>query len=210
MGQKVHPLGFRMGVSNQHSSLWYSTPKNYFLFLKEDAFIRDFVSKNLFDTSVSHIEIKRKLNFLIINVEVVKPNLVMGVNNSRLYDLRNKLSNLLVLNFVFREITINVIEVVNPDSNAKLLADFISQQLEKRVAFRRIIKTAIQKAQKSGVKGIKVQISGRLNGAEIARTEWIREGQVPLHTLKANIDYFNCQAQTLYGILGVKVWIYTV
>ena len=166
--------------------------------MKEDAFVRDFIYKNLLETCVSDIEIKRKLNFLIINVRVVKPNLVMGSNSSKLYDLRNKLSKLLALSFVPREVTINIIEIINPDSDSKVLADFITQQLEKRVAFRRIMKTTILKAQKAGVKGIKVQIAGRLNGAEIARTEWVREGQVPLHTLKANISYFNCKALVIF------------
>lgn len=118
----------------------------------------------------------------------------MGVNGSKIYDLRNNLSKLLSSLFVSRDLTINVLEIINPDSNSRILADFIRQQLEKRIPFRRIMKTAILKAQKAGVKGVKVQIAGRLNGAEIARTEWIREGQVPLHTLKANIDYFDCKA----------------
>lgn len=147
---------------------------------------------------VSKIEISRKLNFLNVNIFVSKPSFVMGVNGSKLYDLRNKLSKILNLNFVSRDLTINVLEIVNPDSNSVILADFIRQQLEKRLPFRRIIKTAILKAQKAGVKGIKVQIAGRLNGAEIARTEWVREGQVPLHTLKANIDYFNCKALVIF------------
>lgn len=146
------------------------------------------------DICVSHIEIRRKLNSITINLYVAKPSIVMGVNSSRLYELRNKLSNLLSKQFASREIIINVFEVVNPDSNSKLLADFIRQQLEKRVPFRKAIKATILKAQKSNIKGIKVQVSGRLNGAEIARTEWVREGQVPLHTLYANIDYFSYKA----------------
>lgn len=161
----------------------------------------------------------------------------MGVNSSRLYELRDNLSNLLERNYLKYNITINVFEVLNQDSNSKLLADFVRQQLEKRVPFRRAIKSAVLKAQKAGIKGIKVQVSGRLNGAEIARTEWIREGQVPLHTLQANIDYCNYQAlvvlcslnfskffnickflflcfryylvfKTLYGIIGIKIWVY--
>lgn len=166
--------------------------------MKEDIFIRNFINKSLTDTFISLIEIKRKSNFLIINIHVAKPVLVMGVDGNRLFDLRNKLSSSLKLNFGFRDITINVVEVISPDLNSRFLADFIRQQLEKRVPFRRVMKATILKAQKAGAKGIKVQISGRLNGAEIARTEWVREGQVPLHTLKANIDYYNHKALVIF------------
>lgn len=219
MGQKVHPLGFRIGISKNHNSVWYSKSKEaYTNNLMQDLIIRDFINKNLSDTSISNIEIFRKIdsvfNRVSVNVHVVKPGLVLGVNSSKLYELRDKLCLLLQKTSsdesVSHEVTINLVEVVNPDTNSKLLASLIRQQLEKRVPFRRAMKSAIQKAQKSGVKGIKVQISGRLNGAEIARTEWIREGQVPLHTLRANIDYFSEKAQTLYGILGIKVWVYLV
>jgi len=166
--------------------------------LKEDLFIRNFIYNRLIDTCISKIEIKRKVNFLLVNIYLVKPSFVLGTNGSKLYDLRNTLSVLLSKNFVSRDITINILEIVSPDSNSRVLVDFIRQQLEKRVPFRRAMKGAIVKAQKSGVKGIKVQVSGRLNGAEIARTEWIREGQVPLHTLKANIDYFNFKARVIF------------
>lgn len=162
--------------------------------MKEDAFIREFITRSLSDTFISEIQIKRKANFLFVDVYVTKPNAVIGAGGSKLYELKNSLSKNLEKNFRASELTINVLEISNPDSNSRVLADFIRQQLESRVPFRRVIKAAILKAQKAGVKGIKVQISGRLNGAEIARTEWVREGQVPLHTLKANIDYFNCKA----------------
>lgn len=142
----------------------------------------------------------RKNTFLEINVFVLKPNLILGSNGSKLYDLRTRLSFLLEKNFTLRNVTINILEIINPDSNSRVLVDFIRQQLEKRVPFRKAMKTAMVKAQKSGIKGIKVQVSGRLNGAEIARTEWIREGQVPLHTLKANIDYFNFKALVYFVI----------
>lgn len=131
----------------------------------------------------------------MINLSVVKPSVVIGNNGIKLYELKNKLVNLLSIKFGNRNVTINVIEILNPDSNSRVLTDFIREQLEKRVPFRRVMKNAVMKAQKSGVKGIKVQVAGRLNGAEIARTEWIREGQVPLHTLKANIDYFGFKAR---------------
>nr|YP_007317209.1 ribosomal protein S3 [Monomorphina aenigmatica]AFZ88811.1 ribosomal protein S3 [Monomorphina aenigmatica] len=208
MGQKVHPVGFRIGISKPHASYWYSNAKDYLSFLHEDIFIRDFVNKNFLEAGISHIEIKRKLNFISLDIFVAKPSLIIGVNGNSLFEFRRNLTNQLATKFQSRDVTINLVEIVNPDLNAKFLAEFIRQQLEKRVPFRRIMKTAILKAQKVGVKGIKVQIAGRLNGAEIARTEWIREGQVPLHNLKANIDYCSYKAQTLYGILGIKVWIY--
>lgn len=165
--------------------------------MKEDAFIREFITKSLSDTFISEIQIKRKSNFVFIDVYVTKPNAVIGAGGLKLYELKNNLSQKLSKNFRSSELTINVLEISNPDSNSRVLADFMRQQLENRVPFRRVIKAAVLKAQKAGVKGIKVQIAGRLNGAEIARTEWVREGQVPLHTLKANIDYFNCNALVL-------------
>lgn len=134
---------------------------------------------------------------VIIDIYVSKPSVVMGINSSRLYELRNSLKLFLEKQFTYRDIVINVFEVLSPDSNAKILSDFIRQQLEKRVPFRKVIKSAVLKAQKSNVKGIKVQVSGRLNGAEIARTEWIKNGRVPLHTLKANIDFFNFKARVI-------------
>lgn len=182
-----------------HSSFWYSRPRDYSLLVKEDIFIREFINKNFFESIVSHIEIKRRLNFLFLNIHVVKPKLI------KLYDLRNKLMELLSANFVSRDITINILEIVNPDLNPRILAHFIRQQLEKRLDFRRVMKTAILKAQKAGAKGVKVQIAGRLNGAEIARTEWAREGQVPLHTLKANIDYCSYKALVIF----VYLWFYS-
>nr|YP_010700285.1 ribosomal protein S3 [Euglena undulata]WCH63429.1 ribosomal protein S3 [Euglena undulata] len=210
MGQKVHPLGFRIGISIEHSSFWFSKKKNYLSLLKEDVFIRNFITNKLSESFVSLIEIKRKSDFLFIDIHVAKPGSVIGNNGIKLIELQNSLSFSLAKNFSSRTLTINVLEVVSPDLNSRFLADFIRQQLEKRVPFRRVIKSAILKAQKAGAKGIKIQISGRLNGAEIARTEWVRDGQVPLHTLKANIDYYNHKARTLYGILGIKVWIYTI
>lgn len=178
----------------QHSSIWYSSVKDYSMFVKEDVFISKFIYASLSDICVAKVEIKRKNNFLILNIFVPKSVTVVGADGSRIYKLRDELSNLLRLKFIERSIVVNVVEISNSDSNSKVLADFIRQQLERRVPFRRVMKGAIVKAQKAGVKGVKVQVAGRLNGAEIARTEWIREGQVPLHTLRANIDYFNYTA----------------
>nr|YP_009145477.1 ribosomal protein S3 [Monomorphina parapyrum]AKL78950.1 ribosomal protein S3 [Monomorphina parapyrum] len=208
MGQKVHPIGFRVGVSKLHSSYWYSKSRNYASFLEEDIFIRNFVNNKFVEAGVSNVEIRRRLNFLTLTISVAKPSIIMGSNGDSLYDFRISLSKELSKKFKPRDLTVNVVEVINADTNSYILAEFIRQQLEKRLPFRRIMKAAILKAQKVGVKGIKIQIAGRLNGAEIARTEWIREGQVPLHTLKANIDYCSYKAQTLYGILGIKIWVY--
>lgn len=169
--------------------------RNYLSFVQEDIFVRQFVSDKLSDAGIAQIEIKRKLDFLDINIFAAKPNLILGLNGAKIYDLRNELEGLLSAKFARRTITLNVVEVVNPDSNSRFLAEFVRQQLEKRVPFRRVMKGAIVRAQKAGVKGVKIQVSGRLNGAEIARTEWVREGQVPLHTLKANIDYCNYKAR---------------
>jgi small subunit ribosomal protein S3 len=151
----------------------------------------------LLDVCISHIEIKRKLNYLIVNIFLGKSGMGSLVNSNKIFSLRSELSILLSSKFAKRELTINLVEVVDPDTNSKFLSEFVKEQLERRVPFRKVIKSTLLKAQKAGVKGVKVQISGRLNGAEIARTEWVREGQVPLHNLKANIDYFNNTARMI-------------
>lgn len=192
MGQKIHPIGFRIGVSKNHKSIWYSDKKNYSNFLKEDSIIRNYITKKLGDLSISEIKIDRKLSDKIIYINCINSNQIFKNGNSELLVMQKDIAKLLSIET--KNISINVIEVENPDNNAKILAGFVRQQLEKRIPFRRAMKSAIAKAQKANVKGIKVQVSGRLNGAEIARTEWIREGKVPLHTLKANIDYYNDKA----------------
>jgi small subunit ribosomal protein S3 len=180
-----------------HSSYWYSKNKDYFLLVKEDIAIRNFIIENIKGVFISLIEIKRKSNSLVLDIHVAKSILVKGKDDNKLLNLRNSLSTFLADNFVSRNVTINVVEVVSPSLDSRFLADFIRQQLEKRIPYRKAMKTALSRAQKSGAKGIKVQISGRLNGAEIARTEWVREGRVPLHTLKADIDYYNYKARTI-------------
>lgn len=187
--------------------MWYSPVKNYSLFLKEDVFISEFILSKLSDICVAKLEITRKNNSVIVNILVPKSSSVVGNDSSRIYTLRDSLTKLLKLNFAARNIILNIVEIPKPDSSSKILADFIRQQLERRVPFRRVMKSAILKAQKSGVKGIKVQVAGRLNGAEIARTEWIREGQVPLHTLRANIDYVNIKALVIYMIIRMLTLI---
>lgn len=195
MGQKTHPIGFRIGISKSHKSFWYANSLTYSKLLKDDNLIRNYINIKLKEKiSISDIEINKKGNDIIVNVFGANTNQLLKNGNSELISLQENLSKKLNLNQEGKNLTINVIEIANPDGNAKILASFICQQLEKRTPFRRAMKNAISKAEKSNVKGIKVQISGRLNGAEIARTEWIREGRVPLHTLKANIDYYNDKA----------------
>lgn len=159
-------------------------------------FIRNFFSENLINIGLNSVDIKRKLGFIFVNLLVLKPNMVLGLNKNKLSDLRDELALILYSRFnkSKREIIINIVEVLNPDSNPTVLANLVVQQLEKRIPFRRIMRSIILKAQKAGVKGIKIQIAGRLNGAEIARTEWVREGRMPLHTLSANISFSSCKA----------------
>ena len=209
MGQKVNPTGFRIGVINEQSSNWYAKPKDYSHLVIEDIFIRNFINSELLETGVSVINIGRKADNVKLNVQVARPGIFLSNQNVDLDFICQNLKKELFRRLgVTRNIEVNISEVSNADSNAKLLADFISEQLEKRVPFRRVIRSAIQRAQQAGVKGIKIQLAGRLNGAEIARSEWVREGQVPLQTLSANIDYCSHKARTIYGILGIKVWIY--
>nr|YP_010502705.1 ribosomal protein S3 [Eutreptiella eupharyngea]UXD06301.1 ribosomal protein S3 [Eutreptiella eupharyngea] len=208
MGQKVNPLGFRIGITQDHRSHWYAKQSDYSSLLMEDSFIRSYVSQTLGEAGISLVKIQRKSDHLEIDIQAERPGLIIGRNGTGLDTFRQDLNTQLGRKFTPRDIEINVIEVTNPDSHSKLLADFISQQLESRVPFRRVVRNATQRAQKAGVKGIKIQIAGRLNGAEIARSEWVREGQVPLQTLRANIDYCSHKAHTIYGILGIKVWIY--
>jgi small subunit ribosomal protein S3 len=208
MGLKVNPLGFRIGITQDHRSHWYAKQSDYSSLLMEDSFIRSYVNRTLGEAGISLVKIQRKSDHLEIDIQAERPGLIIGRNGTGLDTFRQDLNTQLGRKFTPRDIEVNVIEITNPDSHSKLLADFISQQLESRVPFRRVVRNATQRAQKAGVKGIKIQIAGRLNGAEIARSEWVREGQVPLQTLRANIDYCSHKAHTIYGILGIKVWIY--
>jgi small subunit ribosomal protein S3 len=174
--------------------------------LQEDHIIRDYVEKNLSNAGISDIRIERKADQIDLEVRTARPGVVVGRGGAGIESLRTGLQK--ALKDPNRQIRINVVEVSRVDADASLVADYIIQQLERRVSFRRVVRQAIQRAQRAGVEGIKIQVSGRLNGAEIARTEWTREGRVPLHTLRANVDYASSTAQTTYGILGVKVWIF--
>ena len=205
MGQKTHPLGFRLNITQQHKSFWYAKKQQYVEFLQEDYIIRQYMYKALRIASIVNIQINRKVDQIEIDIKTARPGIVLGKLGSGIENLRNELTKKLKIQ---KYIRINVIEITEPDREATIIADFIAQQLEKRVAFRRAIRQAVQKAQKAQIKGIKIQVSGRLNGAEIARSEWTREGRVPLQTLRADIDYSYKKAQTIYGVLGIKVWLF--
>jgi small subunit ribosomal protein S3 len=207
MGQKTHPLGFRLGIIQNHKSNWYANFNQYSNVLKEDDEIRTYVKTISKANSISNVLVNRNgLNDQIqLNIETGKPGILVGNLGASLETLLNNIKKLLPLD---RQLTINVFEVEKVDLNASLLADLVAEQLEKRIAFRRAIREALQRAQKQNVNGIKIQVSGRLNGAEIARSEWIREGRVPLQTLRADIDYATKEANTIYGVLGIKVWLF--
>lgn len=207
MGQKTHPLGFRLGITQEHKSTWYANFNQYAQILQEDDKIRTYLNTISKTNSISNIRINRNsLNDQIqLNIETGKPGVLIGELGTGLENLLNNVKKLLPTN---RQLTINVFEVEQVDLNATLLGDLVVEQLEKRIAFRRAIREALQRAQKQNVNGIKIQVSGRLNGAEMARTEWIREGRVPLQTLRADIDYATREAHTIYGILGIKVWLF--
>jgi small subunit ribosomal protein S3 len=207
MGQKTHPLGFRLGIIQNHKSTWYANFKKYSNILQEDDKIRTYINTISKANSISNVQINRNgLNDQIqLNVETGKPGILVGNLGVGLETLLNNIKKILPEN---RQLTINVFEIEKVDLNASLLADLVAEQLEKRIAFRRAIREALQRAQKQNVNGIKIQVSGRLNGAEIARSEWIREGRVPLQTLRADIDYATKEANTIYGVLGIKVWLF--
>nr|YP_009313344.1 Ribosomal protein S3 [Dichotomaria marginata]SCW21598.1 Ribosomal protein S3 [Dichotomaria marginata] len=205
MGQKTHPLGFRIGITQNHRSVWFANNKSYPVYLQEDFQIRQYIENKLQNANIAKIEINRKVDQIEIQIHTARPGIVLGRYATGIDILRNELTKILNKN---TKIRLDVIEIIEPDKEARLLADFISQQLEKRIAFRRAVRQAVQRAQRVNIKGIKIQVSGRLNGAEIARSEWVREGRVPLQTLRANIDYSYRIAQTTYGVLGVKVWLF--
>lgn len=205
MGQKIHPTGLRLGITKEHLSCWYADSKRYPELLQEDYQIRNYIDKTLNNAGISATQIERKADQISLQIHTARPGVVVGRGGSGIESLRVGLQQLLGGN---RQISINVSEVSRVDADAVLIGEYITQQLERRVSFRRVVRQAMQRAQRAEVQGIKIQISGRLNGAEIARTEWTREGRVPLHTLRADIDYAYRTAETIYGILGVKVWVF--
>lgn len=203
MGQKVNPHGFRVGIIKDWNSKWYADKKNFDEFLVEDDKIRKYIKKKLFISGISKIEIERAANRVKISVHTSKPGMVIGRGGSGVEALRKEIEQM-----TGRSISINVEEVKNPSLDAQLVAENITSQLERRVSFRRAMKQVIQRTMRSGAKGIKTSVSGRLGGADMARTEGYNEGTIPLQTLRADIDYGFAEADTTYGKLGVKVWIY--
>lgn len=205
MGQKIHPLGFRLGITQDHRSQWFAKPEQYRQLLQEDHFIRAYLKNKLANAGIARINIQRKADQVEIEIRTARPRLIIGKNGKGVESTIRDLQNTLTTKRKFR---ITITYIPESDFEASLIGEFIAQRLEARAPFRRAMKQAIQRATRAGVEGIKIQIAGRLNGAEIARTEWAREGRVPLQTLRADIDYSYCQAKTIYGILGIKVWIF--
>ena len=203
MGQKVHPNGIRVGVIKDWNSKWYADSKNFADYLVEDHKIREYVKKKLFISGISKIEIERTAKFVKVNVYTAKPGLVIGKGGNLSEALKAELEKM-----INKEVNLNIVEVKNIDTDAQLVADSIANQLERRISFRRAMKQSMQKAMKAGALGIKTAVSGRLGGADMARTEFYKEGTIPLQTLRADIDYGFYEADTTYGKIGVKVWIY--
>ncbi len=206
MGQKVHPIGFRLGIAADWNSRWYADGKDYSRFLVKDVEVRDYLKKRLSQASVSKVHIERSANSALITIHTARPGIVIGKKGEDIEKLRVKLSKM--MGMPVGAIKINIEEVRKPEIDAQLVAESIAQQLERRIMFRRAMKRAVGNAMRLGALGVKVKVGGRLNGAEIARSEWYREGRVPLHTLRADIDYGVTEANTTYGVLGIKVWIY--
>jgi small subunit ribosomal protein S3 len=203
VGQKVNPVGFRLGTSRDHDSVWYAKAKDYSSLVMEDINIREKIKSILPQAPISSISIKRTMEELIIDINTSRPGVVIGKKGEEIEKIKKGLKKI-----VNQDVKLNVVEVKQPDLDAQLVATSVTQQLEKRIMFRKAMKRAVQNTMRQGAKGIRIEVSGRLNGAEIARSEWYREGRVPLHTIKADIDYATSEALTTYGILGVKVWIY--
>ncbi|NCS64740.1 MAG: 30S ribosomal protein S3 [Hydrogenophilales bacterium CG03_land_8_20_14_0_80_62_28] len=203
MGQKIHPIGFRLSVNRNWSSKWYANSKNFATTLREDIKVREFLKKKLAHASLSKILIERPAKNARITLFSARPGVVIGKKGEDIENLRKQLASMISV-----PVTLNIEEVRKPELDAQIIAASIATQLEKRIMFRRAMKRAMQNAMRFGAQGIKVMSAGRLNGAEIARTEWYREGRVPLHTLRADIDYGFAEAHTTYGLIGIKVWVY--
>ena len=203
MGQKIHPTGFRLAVSRNWASRWYAGNKDFAGKLAEDLQVREFLKKRLKNASVGRVLIERPAKNARITISSARPGVVIGKKGEDIERLKVELTKMLGV-----PVHVNIEEIRKPEVDAQLIADSITQQLEKRIMFRRAMKRAMQNAMRLGAQGIKIMSAGRLNGAEIARTEWYREGRVPLHTLRADVDYGTSEAQTTYGIIGVKVWVY--
>ena len=203
MGQKVHPIGFRLGITKQHTSNWYAEKSQYTKNLLKDIEVREHLFSKLAHASVSRIEIERTADNARVLIHTARPGVVIGKKGEDIDRMREEVTLLMGI-----PVTLSIQEIRKPDLDAQLLADSVAQQLERRVMFRRAMKRAIQNAMRQGAEGVKVRVAGRLGGAEIARAEWHKEGRVPLHTLRADVDYGLSEAKTTYGIIGVKAWVF--
>ena len=203
MGQKVHPIGFRLGITKEHSSNWYAEKSQYTKNLLNDIEVRDFLLSRLSHASVSKIEIERTTDNARIFIHTARPGIVIGKKGEDIEKMRIEINKKMGI-----PVTLSIKEIRKPDLDAKLLADSVAQQLERRVMFRRAMKRAVQNSMRQGAMGVKIRVAGRLGGADIARAEWHKEGRVPLHTLRADVDYGLAEAKTTYGIIGVKAWIF--
>ncbi|MDZ7787639.1 MAG: 30S ribosomal protein S3 [Halofilum sp. (in: g-proteobacteria)] len=205
MGHKVHPVGIRLGISADWNSTWYANNRDYAGFLNNDIKIREFIGKELAHASVSRIQIDRPARSLHVTIHTARPGIVIGKKGEDIERLRRKIADVAGLNV--GSVKVNIAEIRKPELDAKLVADNVAQQLERRVMFRRAMKRVVTNTMRLGAQGVKIHVAGRLNGAEIARREWYHDGRVPLHTLRADIDYGLATANTTYGSLGIKVWI---
>ncbi len=203
MGQKVHPTGIRLGIAKDWTSKWYADSKDFADYLEQDLAVRDFLKKRLAQANVSRIQIERPARSAHITIHTARPGIVIGKKGEDIEALRKELSAMMGV-----PVTANIEEIRKPELDAQLVAESVAQQLERRIMFRRAMKRAVQNTMRLGALGVKINVGGRLNGAEIARSEWYREGRVPLHTLRADIDYGFAEANTTYGVIGVKVWVY--
>ena len=206
MGQKVHPTGFRLGIATDWTSKWYADSADFANFLDEDLKIREFLKKKLAQAAISRIQISRPAKAVAVTIHTARPGIIIGKKGEDIERLRVEVAALVSVHI--NNVKISIEEIRKPELDAQLVAEGVASQLERRVMFRRAMRRSVTNAMRIGAEGIKINVSGRLNGAEIARNEWYREGRVPLHTLRANVDYGFAEALTTYGILGVKVWIY--
>ncbi|MGR8952788.1 MAG: 30S ribosomal protein S3 [Gammaproteobacteria bacterium] len=203
MGQKVHPIGIRLGIVKDWNSRWFANNQDYSVFLHQDLQVRDYIKKKLAHASVSKIQINRPANNAHITIHTARPGIVIGKKGEDIEVLKQEVSKMMGI-----PVQVNVEEIRKPELDAQLVAEGVAQQLEKRIMYRRAMKRAVTNTMRLGAEGIKINVGGRLNGAEIARSEWYREGRVPLHTLRADIDYATAEAKTTYGVIGIKVWIF--
>ena len=203
MGQKTHPVGFRLGFTKTWHAKWYANHKGYPLLLKEDIAIRDTIRGRLRDAAIARIDIERSANQVTVTIQTAKPGVVIGKGGAKVEELRQVLGKM-----TGKMVKVNILEIRYPELDAYLIAENVAQQLERRVSFRKVLKQTVQRSMKAGAKGVRVAVAGRLGGAEMSRREWEREGRVPLHTLRADIEFGRATAKTTFGTIGVKAWIY--